>query len=270
MTTEPGQETYELSNFLNGTALIKGKAVGTFYSYKFIGLNPLDGGPMFDDYEDRIDELKGLGKYDTFTKVLTSSGRREPIISGSLNNTITWKNIRIGLTLAYSLGAKTRLFKLYNFNNANSYENLIYPEDNINRTFINRWQKPGDEAHTNIPAFFSQHNPNYYNYSMHYSTGYGYPGVKIADNAWDMYNYGNQRVVSANYLKCSQASVTYRFSSSWMKKAKLSNLEFTLSGSNLFTLCDKRLKGQTPTQGGFSEIQLSERPSISFSLNVSF
>ena len=55
-----------------------------------------------------------------------------------------------------------------------------------------------------------------------------------------------------------------------MKKAKLSNLEFTLSGSNLFTLCDKRLKGQTPTQGGFSEIQLSERPSISFSLNVSF
>lgn len=270
MTTEPGQETYELSNFLNGTALIKGKAVGTFYSYKFIGLNPLDGGPMFDDYEDRIDELKGLGKYDTFTKVLTSSGRREPIISGSLNNTITWKNIRIGLTLAYSLGAKTRLFKLYNFNNANSYADLIYPEDNINRTFINRWQKPGDEAHTNIPAFFSQHNPNYYNYSMHYSTGYGYPGVKIADNAWDMYNYGNQRVVSANYLKCSQASVTYRFSSSWMKKAKLSNLEFTLSGSNLFTLCDKRLKGQTPTQGGFSEIQLSERPSISFSLNVSF
>lgn len=270
MTTEPGQETYELSNFLNGTALVKGKAVGTFYSYKFIGLNPLDGGPMFDDYEDRIDELKGLGKYDTFTKVLTPSGRREPIISGNLNNTITYKNIRIGLTLAYSLGAKTRLFKLYNFNKVSSYSELIYPEDNINRTFINRWRKPGDEAHTNIPAFFSQHNPNYYNYSMHYSTGYSYPGVKIADNAWEMYNYGNQRVVSANYLKCSQASITYRFSSSWMKKAKLSVLEATLSGSNLFTLCNKRLKGQTPTQGGFSEIQLSERPAISFSLNVSF
>jgi hypothetical protein len=30
------------------------------------------------------------------------------------------------------------------------------------------------------------------------------------------------------------------------------------------------LKGQTPTQGGFSTIQLSERPTFSFGLYVSF
>ena len=34
-------------------------------------------------------------------------------------------------------------------------------------------------------------------------------------------------------------------------------------------ICSK-LKGQTPTQGGFSTIQLSERPTFSFGLYVSF
>lgn len=48
LKTKPGAEQYELSNFLNGTALVKGKSVGTFYSYKFVGLNPIDGGPVFE------------------------------------------------------------------------------------------------------------------------------------------------------------------------------------------------------------------------------
>lgn len=34
METLPGAEQFELNNFLNGTALVKGKPVGTFYSYK--------------------------------------------------------------------------------------------------------------------------------------------------------------------------------------------------------------------------------------------
>ena len=39
---------------------------------------------------------------------------------------------------------------------------------------------------------------------------------------------------------------------------------------NLFTISAKELKGQTPTQSGFSTIQLSERPTYSVGLNVSF
>ena len=50
----------------------------------------------------------------------------------------------------------------------------------------------------------------------------------------------------------------------------ISRLELTASGSNLFTIADKDLKGQTPTQGGFTTIQLSDRPSFSFGLSVTF
>lgn len=267
LQTLPGQEVNELDDFLRGTVLTKDQPVGTFYSYKFAGLNPLDGGPLFDDYEDRIDELKGLGKYDTFTKVLTPSGRREPIVSGNLYNTVQWKRVRVGLNLAYSLGAKTRLFKLYT-SHRNDF--LVWPEDNVSREFVNRWRKPGDEKHTTIPAFFSQNSPGYYGYNTHYSVGYNYAGQKIADNAWDMYNYSDVRVVSANYLKCSNLSVSYEFPHRWLERIGLSRLEATFSGTNLFVLCHRDLKGQTPTQGGFTEVQLSERPTFSFGLNVEF
>lgn len=58
LKTKPGAEQFELSNFLSGTALVKGKPVGTFYSYKFIGLNPEDGGPVFDDGRRRMKNLR--------------------------------------------------------------------------------------------------------------------------------------------------------------------------------------------------------------------
>lgn len=58
--------------------MINGKAIGTFYSYRFIGLNPNNGGPLFDDWQDRANELVGLDNYETAMRVLSSSGRRDP------------------------------------------------------------------------------------------------------------------------------------------------------------------------------------------------
>ena len=111
--TLPAGESYELSDFLNGSAIVKGKSVGTFYSYRFIGLNPLDGGPMFDDYFDHYKDLAGLSKYDTYTQVLVPSHSREPYMSGSFTARLRWKRVHVSANFAYSLGAKTRLFGMY-------------------------------------------------------------------------------------------------------------------------------------------------------------
>lgn len=85
-----------------------------------------------------------------------------------------------------------------------------------------------------------------------------------------MYDYSNIRVVSADYLKLSSASITYEFDAKQLVKVGLQRVAITASCYNLFTICDPKLKGQTPTQGGFSTIQLSDRPSFSLGLNVEF
>lgn len=271
MQSKPDVDQYELSNFLSGSALVKGKSIGTFYSYKFMGLSPVDGGPVFDDYYDNPEVLRRLNKYDTYTRVLTASGRREPTISGNLSTTLRWKNIRMSGNFVYSLGNKIRLFPMYNAADVTRTANNIRPEHNASKDYLKRWRKPGDEQHTDIPAIIGKGDDSYGLYERHWSDKGSYSDIQtLASSAWDMYDYGDHRVANGNYLKCSNLSLAYEFKEGILRKLRLSRLELSLSGTNLFTLSAKELKGQTPTQGGFSTIQLSERPTYTFGLNVSF
>lgn len=269
----PAGESYELNDFLNGNAIVKGHAVGTFFSYKYLGLSPLDGGPMFDDWFDHTEDLKGLSKYDTYTSVLEASGSREPLASGNFSAMLRWKDLRLNANFVYSLGAKTRLFGMYgagtSSNGVYAKQGEIKSENNLSRDYLNRWQKPGDELITDIPAFIGRLHPNYYKYLNHWSSTSD--GIQeIAESYWDMYDYSTLRVVSSDYLKLNTLSLSYQFPEKLISPWGCKRLELTVTGTNLFTICDKKLKGQTPNQGGFSNIQLSDRPGFSFGLNISF
>lgn len=260
VNTSPAAEQFERENFLNGTALVAGKAISSFYSYRFISLNPEDGTPMFDDMEDQQESFYGATKYDVFTKVLEVSGRREPKIFGGLSTTLNYKRWRLNAAFSYSVGAKTRLFKLYDNNYAR-----IRPESNLNKVFLNRWQYAGDETVTDVPVLLPDGSAT--GNLFHWSAFTSGKVPEIADTRWEMYNYGNNRVVSANYLKCTNIGVTYSFDA---ERLKLQRLEVSLSTSNPFVWSAKALKGQTPVQSGFTEIQLSERPTYTVGLNITF
>ena len=258
---------------MNGSALVQGKSVNTFYSYRFLGLSPVDGGPLFDDYFDNQAAVRGLSKYDVYTTVLEASGKRDADIQGSLTNTFRYKNWRASLSLGYSLGAKTRLFAMYgSAASGGVYGSSIYSEKNYSRDYLKRWQKPGDEKNTNIPAIIPYGTDAYWKYNNFWSNNKTtYNDIPtIANDYWDMYDYSNIRVVSADYLKLQSMSVTYEMPMKALNVIGLQRLAVTASAYNLFTICDSALKGQTPTQGGFSSIQLSDRPSFSLGLNVIF
>ena len=149
--------------------------------------------------------------------------------------------------------------------------NEIRAENNVSKDYLKRWKKSGDELHTDIPAIISQGSDAYWKYNRHWSDKSDYSDIQtIANSVWNMYDYGDHRVVSGNYLKCSNLSLTYDFEENILKKSRLARLSLTLSAANLFTISAKELTGQTPTQSGFATIQLSERPTYSLSLNVSF
>ncbi len=281
METLPAGESYELADFLNGNAVVKGQPVGTFYSYRFLGLSPVDGGPMFDDWYDHMQDLVGLSKYDTYTNVLVATGSREPYMSGSFSTRLRWKRLYFTASFNYSLGAKTRLFGMYSSGGTADGSVIatageIRPELNLSRDYLYRWLNPGDEAYTNIPAIIAHGHSSYFKYSNHWSTGGGSnegeaDNIQIlADNYWDMYDYSDARVVSADYLNLATINLSYEIPEQWVARFGLSRLEIHAAGNNLHTWCDKKLKGQTPTQGGFTTIQLSNRPSYSFGLNVTF
>lgn len=265
-------DEYTLEDFLNGTALVQDEAVGTFYSYRFLGLSPVDGGPLFDDGSDDKAALDGLNKYDTYTRVLRATGKREPTMSGSVNTSLRWRNWYLSGSFAYSLGNKIRLFAMYGANTDETMNtSQLRAENNASKDYLRRWRKPGDEQHTDIPAIISPSADTYDKYNTHWSPmDTPYKVQTIAYSAWQMYDYGDHRVVSGNYLKCSNLSLTYELDAEWLERFHLSRLALNFSGANLFTICSGKLKGQTPTQSGFATIQLSDRPQYSLGLTVSF
>lgn len=255
LQTLPGQDQYELSNYLSGSALITGKPIGTFYSYKFVGLSPKDGSPIFDDGEEHAGELVGLTKNEFYTSILEESGSREPTISGTFNNTLHYGQWRLNAVLNYSVGSKVRLFQLFP-------STTFLPSDNISKELVGHWAKPGDELTTDIPNPVAMSATHWSRRNTSLPT--------VASSSFDEYNYGNHRVVSGDYLKIATVSLTYEFARKLIARCGLSRLALNLTGTNLYTICSSKLKGQTPQQSGFSNIQLTDRPQYTFGFDIQF
>ena len=260
---------YKIEKYLNGTAIMDGKSIGTFYSYNFIGLDPQNGLPLFDDYRDRQHLLEGQPLDRIMERVGVVSGSREPNFAGSFYSTLRYQQWSLSASFNYALGNKIRKFALYK-----DVLDGVSSENNVRKEFTHRWRKPGDERHTQLPSLISPSDPAFGDNRYHWSaaTPAATQGFEtFADNYWMMYDNSNARVVSGSYLRLSNLALRYQFTRKQLKGLPFSNLAFDAARTNVFTLKSSALEGQDPTQSGFSlQTSLSLRPSFTFGLRVSF
>ncbi|MCI6643147.1 MAG: SusC/RagA family TonB-linked outer membrane protein [Alloprevotella sp.] len=260
---------YELNDFLNGTAIIDGQSIGTFYSYGFLGLNPRNGMPLFDDFSDRRHLMEGKPLGDIMDLVMVNSGSREPKFTGSLYGTLRWKQLSLSMSFNYSLGNKIRKFALYK-----DVLDGVSSENNVRKEFVNRWRSPGDEKYTVYPALLSPSDPEWAYYRWHWSASAtpALMGFKsFAQDYWTMYDNADIRVVSGGYLRLSNLSLRYQVKPAVLKKTPFTNLSFDGSLTNVFTIKSSALDGQDPTQNGFSiQTALSLRPALTFGVRATF
>lgn len=260
---------YKIEKYLNGTAIMDGKSIGTFYSYNFIGLDPQNGLPLFDDYRDRQHLLEGQALDRIMERVGVVSGSREPNFAGSFYSTLRYQQWSLSASFNYALGNKIRKFALYK-----DVLDGVSSENNVRKEFTHRWRKPGDERHTQLPSLISPSDPAFGDNRYHWSaaTPAATQGFEaFADNYWMMYDNSNARVVSGSYLRLSNLALRYQFTRKQLKGLPFSNLAFDAAMTNVFTLKSSALEGQDPTQSGFSlQTSLSLRPSFTFGLRVSF
>ncbi len=260
---------YKIEKYLNGTAIMDGKSIGTFYSYNFIGLDPQNGLPLFDDYRDRQHLLEGQPLDRIMERVGVVSGSREPNFAGSFYSTLRYQQWSLSASFNYALGNKIRKFALYK-----DVLDGVSSENNVRKEFTHRWRKPGDERHTQLPSLISPSDPAFGDNRYHWSaaTPAATQGFEaFADNYWMMYDNSNARVVSGSYLRLSNLALRYQFTRKQLKGLPFSNLAFDAAMTNVFTLKSSALEGQDPTQSGFSlQTSLSLRPSFTFGLRISF
>lgn len=121
------------------------RPVYAIYSLPWRGIDPENGDPL--------GELNGQISKDYMNLVNSSdfrtmqyNGPANPTLFGSLRNTLEWKGLSLSFNITWKAG--------YHFRRPSvDYEALINTNFRLHSDFNQRWQKPGDELHTNIPSF---------------------------------------------------------------------------------------------------------------------
>ncbi len=258
-------------DYISGSVVLDGSSVDGFYSYQFAGLDEY-GLPRF---KNLTDLPAGLSRDQVLQHVLTYSGTRMPHINGSFSTDLHWKNLMLRAQFTYKVGYKQRLLALFQDGNPA----LPQPENNLNSAFVNRWRKPGDEQHTDIPALS--------NVSLNLPTGT--ESITVANQyqftmadlrylrdigpttyaGWYMYDNSDARVVDCSHIRFQALTLAYELPRKWLSPLHISDCRIDLQGQNLCVWTfDKKLTGQDPDQ--VASIGLPVLPSFNLGIQLSF
>lgn len=111
-------------------------------SYYWAGLDPANGDPM--------GYVNGMPSKDYNTIVNTPldqlhiHGVALPPYFGNIRNTFSYKHFSLAVNVTYRLG--------YNFRRPTLNYGSLFSQNKGHIEYDYRWQKPGDEAHTNVPS----------------------------------------------------------------------------------------------------------------------
>lgn len=259
------------SDYLNGSVELADRPLNTFFSYRFKGLSSKDGSPVYANMEEEnadalYAQFSTLEDEEVFEIVMEESGTRVPTLQGGISNYFGYRQFGLSFNFTYSFGNKIRLLKLFGNNSSD------FPpsgEKNMRREFVSRWRTPGDELRTNIPGLRTEVTTPWWNQSQYTSSGL--MPTFAPNDIYQMYDNSSIRVAKGNYLKLQSLSFRYNVHDEFCKKLGIKSAYLSITGTNMFTITNKKLKGQDVTQSGASPtVNMSLRPNYSFTLNVTF
>lgn len=167
---------------------VEGNPLYSLYSFKWAGLDSKGNPEIFINGEKRNDYSNIY--YSNNLSNLHYSGSATPIAFGSVRNEFSYSGLTISANITYKLGYKFRRAAL---NSSDLFTgNYFFP----NSDYMNRWQKSGDEAYTNIP-------------------GLSYPADGLGDQ---IYKYSDILVEKGDHIRLQDISLNYEFSKKQFNK----------------------------------------------------
>ena len=226
---------------------LKGYPVRGLFSLQFKGLDER-GLPTFLNEDNQITVTDiNFQEMETLAH-LKYEGSIDPTITGGLDNTLKWKDWKLGIFITYQGGNVLRL----NPDFAASYSDLSA----MPKELKNRWMQPGDEQSTWVPTI-----PSKQQYTL----------IKNLSRAYNAYNYSQVRVAKGDFIRLKEISVSYDFPKLLMERYLVNNLSLKLSASNLWLIySDKKLNGQDPEFFRSGGVALPTPRQITLSLRTSF
>lgn len=136
----PASTTY--SYVSSGNVPLEGRPQYALYSYAWAGLDAATGNPqgfLNGEASQNYAQLLSVPMQE-----LIYHGSRRPLIYGALRNTVSLGRVSLSANLSYRLG--------YFFRKPSVVYNTVLAGRVSHADYAQRWQKPGDEAWTQIPS----------------------------------------------------------------------------------------------------------------------
>lgn len=193
---------------------VKGAPVYAMYAYKWAGLDPITGeaqGYLNSEISKNYASITGTG---TAVEDLDFFGSTIPTFFGSFLNTVSYKKISLQMALSFKSGY---WFRRQSINYSTLFNGWIGHSD-----YQYRWQKPGDELHTDIPV-----NP--------------YTANTQRDA---FYNGSSVLVEKGDHIRLQYINITYELLSN--TNAKINNLQLYFNANNIGILWKANKKGIDP------------------------
>jgi hypothetical protein len=210
--------TRAATSYLNGglgISAVEGRPVYGVYAYSWAGLDKQTGDPLgyvngqpSKDYNTLlaaaypIDSLKFIGN-------------ALPAVFGSFANTISYKGLSLTVRLSFKAG-------YYFLRNSIHYNNLFGSRQG-HGDIAQRWQKPGDEAFTNVPSMV-------------------YPAVSRRDQ---FYNNAEILAEKGDHIRMQYITLSYNLKTCF-KKLPVSAAEIYMNANNLGIIWRANKKGIDP------------------------
>ncbi|MDP1842345.1 MAG: SusC/RagA family TonB-linked outer membrane protein [Sediminibacterium sp.] len=225
------------NDIINGLFLIRqGVALNTFFVREWAGVDPANGDPLW--YADNTHNTKTNAYPGVAARIL--AGTAQPKYFGSLSSNITFKGFTLSAQFYYNYGN-------YVYDNWGSY----YTGSGFGATFnkvarqFDRWQKPGDIA--DFPKYVYGGNKNFQNSSTFY-------------------------LQKGDFVRLRELQIGYNLPKALIEKAKLSNVNFYVRGTNLFTWVKDKNLAFDPEQGtnSTSNLNVFIPRTVTVGLNIAF
>ncbi len=225
-----------------GIVGIADKPLYSIFSYKWMGLDPANGDPQgYLNGKISKDYIGILNNYNPDSLVYNGSFR--PTVYASLRNDFSFKGISLSFNLTYKFGY---VFRRSSVNT--NYTGVL--ANYANADYSTRWQKPGDEQHTNVPSLVYPDDTNRSNF----------------------YTYSEALIESGDHIRLQDIRAAYDVPlKRWFSKTPFEKLEFYTYANNVGIIWRKNKYKIDPDAYGWSVTHTLPNPfSISFGINAKF
>ncbi|MES2455675.1 MAG: SusC/RagA family TonB-linked outer membrane protein [Bacteroidota bacterium] len=226
------------------TSPLSDRPVYGIYSYKWAGLDPLNGDPrgyLNGEISKDYDAIMKSTRIDD----LLFHGSARPTLFGGLSNTFSFARFTLGFDISYKLGY---YFRKTSVNYFALYSNSFI--SHLNKDFELRWQKPGDEARTDVPSMGD------------------YTGDSFRDQ---FYSSSSAVVAKGDHIRLQNVSLSYDLDQLRWANMPLKNIQFYIYMTNLGILWKANEFGLDPDLAqSLNRLSNPLPASFSFGLKASF